>query len=225
MVDDYVDNRATGSFILIDPGANTTVGAGMVLAPSRSPNVTRPDRLTTADDRLSRGSTVWFTGLSGSGKSTVAMHAERLLLATGRPAYVLDGDDLRHGLNADLGFSLRDRTENLRRTAHVASILAASGQVVLVTTISPLSEHRALARQIHADVGVELIEVFVDSPLELCEARDPKGLYARARAGEITDLTGIGSPFEAPTDPDVRLVPTDAPEVQATQVIAELSGG
>ncbi|MFN2539545.1 MAG: adenylyl-sulfate kinase [Mycobacteriales bacterium] len=225
LVDDYAKNRTSGSFILIDPATNNTVGAGMVVAPSRSPNVTRPKSLTTAADRLSHGATVWFTGLSGSGKSTVGMHAERQLLAAGRPAFVLDGDTLRHGLNADLGFSLADRTENLRRMAHVAALLAASGQVVLVTAISPLATHRALAREIHEQAGIELIEVFMDSPLELCEARDPKGLYARARAGQISDFTGIDSPFEPPLDPDVRLEPADAPELQAAQVIARLARG
>jgi bifunctional enzyme CysN/CysC len=225
LVDDYATNRTSGSFILIDPATNNTVGAGMVVAPSRSPNVTRPKSLTTPADRLSHGATVWFTGLSGSGKSTVAMHAERQLLAAGRPAFVLDGDTLRHGLNADLGFSLADRTENLRRMAHVAALLAASGQVVLVTAISPLAAQRALAREIHDQAGIDLIEVFMDSSLELCESRDPKGLYARARAGEISDFTGIDSPFEPPLDPDVRLEPTNAPEAQAAQVIARLARG
>ena len=135
------------------------------------------------------------------------MLVERKLLEKGVPAYVLDGDNLRHGLNADLGFTMADRAENLRRLAHVATLLADSGQVVLVPAISPLSEHRELARQVHADAGFEFFEVFCDTPIEECERRDPKGLYAKARAGEITHFTGIDSPYQRPKNPDVRLTP------------------
>lgn len=235
LVDDYQVNPTTGSFILIDPDTNNTVGAGMVVdsgspatslgrdIPASSPNTTRPASLVGQDDRLSTGATIWFAGLSGSGKSTVAAHAERELLRSGRPAYVLDGDALRHGLNADLGFSLHDRTENLRRTAHVAALLAAAGQVVLVTTISPLAAHRAEARRIHEEAGLDFIEVFVDTPLALCEARDPKGLYVRARAGEITEFTGIDSPFEAPISPELRLLPEDNAEAQSMLVVEAVS--
>ncbi|QWF85326.1 adenylyl-sulfate kinase [Amycolatopsis sp. CA-230715] len=232
-VDDYRRNATTGSFILIDPATNGTVGAGMVLpdsardderAPTASPNVVRHASLVGPEDRQALGATMWFTGLSGSGKSSIAMAAERDLLAHGRPAFVLDGDNLRHGLNADLGFSLRDRAENLRRLAHVAALIAASGQIVLVPAISPLAEHRELARQVHFDAGVAFFEVHVDTPLEICERRDPKGLYAKARAGEISDFTGIGSPYEAPDDPDLRLDHTLGSADQAARLISLLHG-
>jgi bifunctional enzyme CysN/CysC len=163
--------------------------------------------LVTAEDRTSRGRTLWFTGLSGSGKSSVAMLVEQKLLEKGIPAYVLDGDNLRHGLNADLGFSMADRAENMRRLAHVAALIADSGHTVLVPAISPLEEHRDLARGVHADAGLDFVELFCDTPLEDCERRDPKGLYAKARAGEITHFTGIDSPYQRPKNPDLRLTP------------------
>src|SRR4029077_9822001 len=181
LLDEYSRNSATGSFILIDPNTNGTIAAGMVrdttpaAARKASPNAVKHANLVTAEDRLSRGSTVWFTGLSGSGKSSVAMLVEQKLLESGRPAYVLDGDNLRHGLNADLGFSMADRAENLRRLAHVATLLADSGQVVLVPAISPLAEHREMARKVHTDAGFDFVEVFCDTPLAECEERDPKG--------------------------------------------------
>ena len=224
LLDEYSRNAVTGSFILIDPDTNGTVAAGMVRdttpAASRSatPNAVRHANLVTAEDRLSKGSTVWFTGLSGSGKSSVAMLVERKLLELGRPAYVLDGDNLRHGLNSDLGFSMADRSENLRRLAHIATLLADSGQIVLVPAISPLEEHRELARKVHTDQGFEFFEVFMDTPLADCEARDPKGLYAKARAGEITHFTGIDSPYQRPKNPDLKLSPEDL-DAQAQRVV------
>ena len=224
LLDEYSRNAVTGSFILIDPDTNGTVAAGMVrdTTPaanrSASPNAVRHSNLVTAEDRLSRGSTVWFTGLSGSGKSSVAMLVERKLLELGRPAYVLDGDNLRHGLNSDLGFSMADRSENLRRLAHIATLLADSGQIVLVPAISPLEEHRELARKVHTDQGFEFFEVFMDTPLADCEARDPKGLYAKARAGEITHFTGIDSPYQRPKNPNLALVPGDL-DAQAQRVV------
>ncbi|BBX23436.1 adenylyl-sulfate kinase [Mycolicibacter terrae] len=226
MLDEFSHNDATGSFILIDQGTNGTVAAGMVLRDvsgrAASPNTVRHESLVTATDRLSKGRTVWLTGLSGAGKSSVAMRVEQLLLERGTPAYVLDGDNLRHGLNADLGFSMADRAENLRRLAHVATLLADSGQIVLVPAISPLIEHRQLARQVHTDAGFDFIEVFCDTPLEECEQRDPKGLYAKARAGLITHFTGIDSPYQRPRNPDVRLSPQDSVDAQARQVIAAI---
>jgi bifunctional enzyme CysN/CysC len=223
MLDEYTRNAATGSFILIDPDTNGTVAAGMVLrdvsARAASPNTVRHASLVTATDRLSRGCTVWFTGLSGSGKSSVAVRAEQLLLERGTPAYVLDGDNLRHGLNADLGFSMADRAENLRRLAHVATLLSDSGQIVLVPAISPLAEHRQLARQVHHDGGFDFFEVFCDTPLEVCESRDPKGLYAKARAGIITHFTGIDSPYQRPKSPDLRLASERTIEELAQQVV------
>jgi bifunctional enzyme CysN/CysC len=229
LLDEYSRNAATGSFILIDPDTNGTVGAGMVRDTTpvanrvATPNAVRHQNLVTAQDRLSRGSTVWFTGLSGSGKSSVAMLVEQKLLESGRPAYVLDGDNLRHGLNADLGFSMADRSENLRRLAHIATLLADSGQIVLVPVISPLEEHRELARKVHADQGYEFFEVFCDTPLEDCERRDPKGLYAKARAGEITHFTGIDSPYQRPKNPNLRLTPDLSVEELAQQVIDMIS--
>jgi bifunctional enzyme CysN/CysC len=229
MLDEYTRNASTGSFILIDPSTNGTVAAGMVLrdASARdaavrasSPNTVKHQSLVTAADRLSQGVTVWFTGLSGSGKSSAAMLAECRLLEAGRPAYVLDGDNLRHGLNADLGFSMADRAENLRRLAHVAMLLADCGQVVLVPAISPLAEHRAMARRLHEEAGVPFFEVFCDTPLEDCERRDPKGLYAKARAGEITHFTGIDSPYQRPQNPDLRLTPDRTLDELAEQIIA-----
>jgi bifunctional enzyme CysN/CysC len=183
-----------------------------------SPNTVRHKSLVGAEART-RGKTVWFTGLSGSGKSSVAMEVERTLLESGIPAYVLDGDNLRHGLNADLGFSMADRAENLRRLAHVAALLADSGQVVLVPAISPLAEHRELARRVHADAGLEFFEVFCDTPLDECEKRDPKGLYAKVRAGEIENFTGIDSPYQQPENPALRLTPDRDVEEHAQRVI------
>ncbi len=190
LLDEYTRNASTGSFILIDPHSNGTVAAGMVLrdvsAQTASPNTVRHKSSAVAAARP-RGRTVWFTGLSGSGKSSVAMLVEQMLLERGIAAYVLDGDNLRHGLNADLGFSMADRAENLRRLAHVAALLADCGNVVLVPAISPLTEQREMARNVHAAAGFDFIEVFCDTPLDECEQRDPKGLYAkRARARSRT---------------------------------------
>lgn len=173
--------------------------------------------------RPSLGATVWFTGLSGSGKSTVAVEVERALVSAGRPAYLLDGDNLRQGLNGDLGFSADDRAENVRRVGEVARLFADAGVVALVPVISPYVEDRARVREIHRMARLPFAEVFLDTPLEVCEARDPKGLYAKARAGEITGFTGIDDPYEAPTAPELRLTPADgAPEAQAARVLALL---
>ena len=225
LLDEYTRNSATGSFILIDPDTNVTVAAGMVrdTAPAATrtatPNTVRHASLVTAGERLTKGRTLWFTGLSGSGKSSVAVLAEQMLLEHGTPAYILDGDNLRHGLNADLGFSMADRAENLRRLAHVATLMADAGLIVLVPAISPLEEHRELARKVHTDAGIEFFEVFVDTPLEDCERRDPKGLYAKARRGEITHFTGIDSPYQRPKNPDLRLTPDFSAAELAQQVI------
>jgi bifunctional enzyme CysN/CysC len=223
LLDEYTRNASTGSFILIDPGTNGTVAAGMVLREATtgtaSPNTVRHTSLVTAADRMTRGRTLWFTGLSASGKSSVAMLVERKLLEKGIPAYVLDGDNLRHGLNADLGFSMADRAENLRRLAHVSALIADSGHTVLVPAISPLEEHRELARRVHVDNGLDFVEVFCDTPIEDCERRDPKGLYAKARAGEITHFTGIDSPYQRPKNPDLRLIPDRSLDELAQQVI------
>ncbi|MCX6482780.1 MAG: adenylyl-sulfate kinase [Mycobacterium sp.] len=228
MLDEYTRNAATGSFILIDPDTNVTVAAGMVrdTAPAATrtatPNTVRHQSLVSAGERLTKGRTLWFTGLSGSGKSSIAVLAEQSLLEQGSPAYILDGDNLRHGLNADLGFTMADRAENLRRLAHIATLMADAGLTVLVPAISPLEEHRELARKVHSEAGIEFFEVFVDTPLADCELRDPKGLYARARAGEITHFTGIDSPYQRPKNPDLRLTPDHTAAQSAEQVVALL---
>ena len=188
-------------------------------------HVYRHGSLVQARQRLSVGGTLWFTGLSGSGKSSLAVIAERRLLAAGRPVFVLDGDNLRLGLNADLGFSMSDRAENLRRIAHVASLLAEAGLVVLVPAISPLAAHRELARSIHRDAGVGFWEIYLDTPLEVCEQRDPKGLYAKARAGKITDFTGIDSPYEEPVDPDLRLSHDQSPDALVEHIVRLVERG
>jgi bifunctional enzyme CysN/CysC len=172
-----------------------------------SENVTWHSGHVARDHRPSRGATVWLTGLSGSGKSTVAAACERLLVDAARPAYVLDGDNLRLGLNADLGFSAADRAENVRRVGHVARLLADAGVVTLVPLISPYRTDRDSVRRCHAEADIPFYEVFVDTPIELCEARDPKGLYAKARAGEITGFTGVDDPYEAPFAPELVLTP------------------
>jgi adenylyl-sulfate kinase len=169
------------------------------------------------------GATVWFTGLPASGKSTVAAAVEARLLAEGRAAYVLDGDNLRHGLNGNLGFSASDRAENVRRTAEVAALMADAGVVVLASLVSPYAADRAAARRIHESRGLVFAEVWVSTPLEECERRDPKGLYARARAGEIPDMTGVGSPYEAPTDPDLEVAPGTPIEDAVERVLATIA--
>jgi bifunctional enzyme CysN/CysC len=165
--------------------------------------------------------TLWFTGLSGSGKSTIANAVAERLLELGRPAYVLDGDNLRHGLNADLGFSAADRAENVRRVGEVARLMADAGLVVLVPVISPYRADRDRVREAHEAAGLRFVEVFVDTPLELCEQRDPKGLYAKARAGEVTGMTGIDDPYEPPPTPELVLTPAPLPD-QVDLVVAAL---
>lgn len=176
------------------------------------------------EDRPWSGATVWFTGLSGSGKSTVAVEVERILVDSGRPTYVLDGDNLRHGLNADLGFSAQDRSENIRRVGQVARLFADAGVVVLVPVISPYRGDREQVRAIHDAAGLRFIEVWMDTPLTVCEARDAKGLYAKARAGEITGFTGVDDPYEPPERPDLTITPDDgAPAAQAGRVVRLLT--
>ncbi|HEV2768204.1 MAG TPA: adenylyl-sulfate kinase [Acidimicrobiales bacterium] len=170
------------------------------------------------------GSTAWFTGLSGSGKSTVAAAVERRLIEAGRPAYLLDGDNVRHGLNADLGFGDDDRAENVRRLGEVARLLADAGVVALVPAISPFRAGREAARAAHVAAGLMFVEVHLATPIDECERRDPKGLYARARAGELHGLTGLDSPYEPPEHPELVLTPADGtPAEQAEKVLALLA--
>jgi bifunctional enzyme CysN/CysC len=207
----YAVNRTLGSFILIDPLTFETVGAGMIdFALRRASNVhwqaVEVSRARRAEQKGQHPCCVWFTGLSGSGKSTVANRLERRLVAEGRHTYLLDGDNIRHGLNRDLGFTDADRAENIRRVAEVARLMVDAGLIVLVSFISPFRAERRFARSLFADG--EFIEVFVDTPLDECERRDTKGLYAKARAGQLPHFTGIDSPYEAPETPEVHLRPS-----------------
>src|SRR5919204_43688 len=217
-VDDYRRNRTTGSFILVDEATNDTVGAGMIVetitnggapadASGRSPNVTWQEGGITRDERWrslgQKGATVWLTGLPSSGKSTIASALEQHLVSRGRLAYRLDGDNLRHGLNGNLGFSAEDRAENVRRTAHVARLFADAGTIAIASLVSPYVSDRAAARAAHDELELDFIEVFVDTPLEECERRDPKGLYEKARRGEISGFTGIDDPYEPPENAEI----------------------
>lgn len=168
------------------------------------------------------GATLWFTGLSGSGKSTVAMAVEEQLVASGRAAYRLDGDNLRTGLNGDLGFSRDERLENCRRVAEVARLFADSGQVAIVAVISPYAESRQLARRLHADAGLPFLEVFMATPAAECARRDPKGLYAKAEAGALTSFTGRDDPYEVPESPDVVVEITQSVADAVALVLAAL---
>jgi adenylyl-sulfate kinase len=168
-----------------------------------------------------RGATLWFTGLSGSGKSTIAAAVERALLDRGQNAFLLDGDNLRHGLNGDLGFTAEDRTENIRRVGEVTRLFADAGVAALVPVISPYRADRDRARGIHEGAGLRFCEVYVDTPLEVCEQRDPKGLYRKARAGEIKGFTGIDDPYEAPAAPDLHLRTTDLSVEAAAALVVD----
>jgi len=224
--DSYRDNADTGAFILIDRISNVTVAAGMIdFGLRRGQNLSwqsfEINRELRARMKHQKPVIVWFTGLSASGKSTIADIVEQKLVAHGRHTYVLDGDNFRHRLNKDLGFTDADRVENIRRVAEVARILADSGLIVLTSLISPFRHERRMAREIAGDI--EFIEVFVDTPLEVCEARDPKGLYARARRGEIPNFTGIGSIYEPPERADIHLAgEAHTAEELADQVLGRL---
>ena len=206
--DAYASNALTGGFILVDRISNATLGAGTIeFGLRRAQNLTYQSFDVNRDVRAQmKGQApriVWFTGLSGSGKSSIANLLEKRLTAEGKHAYILDGDNVRHGLNKDLGFTEAARVENIRRVAEVAKLMADAGLIVLVSFISPFEKERRLAREIAGDI--DFTEVYVDTPLEVCEARDPKGLYKRARAGEIKNFTGIDSPFEPPTTAELVL--------------------
>ena len=222
----FVDNRELGGFILIARGSGATVGVGMVdaaLPPGRDAvwQALDVDAAARAGIKGQQAGVVWLTGLSGSGKSTIANLVERRLHAMGRHTYVLDGDRLRHGLNADLGFSPADRAENVRRLAAVAAVCVDAGLIVLVSAVSPYRDDRALARA--AMAGGAFLEAFVDTPLEECRKRDPKGLYRRADAGLLPGFTGVGAPYEAPAAPELHLATAGtAAEDLAAQVVEGL---
>jgi len=218
----YATNRELGGFILIDRISRDTIGAGLIhFALRRAHNIHRQPIKVDAEQRAAlkgqRPLVVWFTGLSGSGKSTIANKVEEILVAEGRHTYLIDGDNLRHGLSRDLGFTEADRVENIRRAAEVAAMMADAGLIVLVSLISPYIADRAMARD---KVGNQaFLEVFVDAPLEVVEARDPKGLYAKARSGELKNFTGIDSPYEAPHSPDLHLCTTVMSMEQSAQKV------
>ena len=224
--DPFNENRSTGSFILIDRYTNATVAAGMIdFALRRATNIHRQpldiDKKVRAKMLNQKPRVVWFTGLSGSGKSTIANHVEKRLHSMGKHTYTLDGDNIRHGLNKDLGFTNADRVENIRRVGETAKLFVDAGMIVLVSFISPFRSERRVAREM-LDDG-EFIEVYVDTPLEICEQRDPKGLYKKARSGALKNFTGIDSAYEAPENAEIVLHgATENPEELAGQVIRAL---
>jgi bifunctional enzyme CysN/CysC len=223
--DAYADNRATGGFIVIDRLSNSTVGAGMLhFALRRAHNIHLQhldvDKAARSDLKGQRPAVLWFTGLSGAGKSTIANRVEQKLLALGRHSYLLDGDNVRHGLNKDLGFTAADRVENIRRIGEVARLMVDAGLIVLTAFISPFRAERDMARSLLAEG--EFIEVHVDTPIDVAEARDVKGLYAKARRGELKNFTGIDSPYEAPEQPELRVDTATMTVDEAADAVIEL---
>jgi bifunctional enzyme CysN/CysC len=224
--DPYVENRDMGGFIVIDRLTNNTIGCGLLhFALRRADNVQwqaiEIDKAAHAAIKGQRPCVVWFTGIPGAGKSTVANIVERKLHELGRHTYLLDGDNVRHGLNKDLGFTVADRVENIRRVAEVAALMTDAGLIVLAAFISPFRSERRLARGLVGDR--EFCEVFVDVTLAIAEQRDPKGLYHMARQGELPNLTGIDSPYEEPEHPEVHVDTTKLSAMQAADaVIAQL---
>ena len=224
----YASSRELGGFILVDCLSGDTVGAGMIaFALRRAANVRWQaldvDRAAREKMKRQQARCIWFTGLSASGKSTVANLLEKRLHAAGHHTYLLDGDNVRHGLNRDLGFTEVDRVENIRRIAEVAKLMVDAGLVVLVSFISPYRADRAFARSLFG--AGDFVEVFIDTPLEVCERRDPKGLYAKARAGGLKNFTGIDSPYEPPQSPEVRIDGAAVSAVDAAEQIARLAIG
>ena len=199
-------------------------------APRKATNITWHEGNLPREERWKNlkatGCTMWFTGLSASGKSTIASALEQVLVQRGINSYRLDGDNIRHGLNSNLGFSAEDRDENVRRVGEVAALFADAGVIALVPLVSPYRAARAGVRRRVVDAGLRFVEVHVATPLEECERRDPKGLYARARAGELTGMTGIDDPYEAPERPELVLTPADGdPAAQAALVLELLEAG
>ena len=220
----YQQSRALGGFILVDRLSADTLSAGLLdFALRRSSNIhvqaVDIDRSARESQKLQKARCLWFTGLSGSGKSTIANLVEKRLYAAGKHTYLLDGDNVRHGLNRDLGFTDADRVENIRRVAEVARLMVDAGLIVLVSFISPFRSERASARSRFAPG--DFIEIFVDTPLAICEARDPKGLYKKARSGALKNFTGLDSPYEPPSDPELRIDGAAASAIEAAEHIVE----
>jgi bifunctional enzyme CysN/CysC len=237
--DPYQINRTTGSFVLIDPFSNNTMAAGMIRRRARdldeivsqAPARQRSSDVVWEEARITRAmreqlnghsaTVLWFTGLSGSGKSTIARLLERRLFGLGVRTFMLDGDNLRHGLNGDLSFSATDRTENIRRAAEVAKLAFDHGSLVLCSFISPFRADRDVARSLLP--GGAFLEIYVACDVEVCKRRDPKGLYARALAGEVADFTGVSSPYEEPLQPDLLLDSSVlSPEQSVARILEEL---
>ena len=229
--DAYEEIPGTGGFIIMDRVSNATVGAGMIVRPvirqlvDKSRNVVwhehRVTKAERANQKAQRPCVIWLTGLSGSGKSTLANGLEQRLMQLGYHSYLLDGDNVRHGLNRDLGFSKDDRIENIRRIGEVSALFADAGLIVITAFISPFRADRALVRALVPEG--EFVEVHVQASLEACERRDPKGLYAKARAGVIRDFTGIDSPYEAPERPELTLdTERDSIEVNLERILGYL---
>ena len=226
MFEPYARSRELGGFILIDKFTNATVAAGMIaFSLRRADNVHwQPTAITRADHAGMKNQTprvLWFTGLSGSGKSTIANEVEKQLFVINRHTFLLDGDNVRHGLNRDLGFTETDRIENIRRVGEVAKLMADAGLIVLTAFISPFRAERRMVREM-LEPG-EFIEIFVDTPLAVAESRDVKGLYKKARAGQLKNFTGIDSPYEAPENPEIRVNTVDmTPEDAARFIIQQI---
>jgi bifunctional enzyme CysN/CysC len=223
-IDAFAENKDTGGFILIDRFTNATVGAGTVAFGLRRAHNVRPQNLEVDQrqrERIKphRPAVLWFTGLSGAGKSTIASAVERSLNELGCHTYLIDGDNVRGGLNRDLGFTEADRVENVRRVAEVARLFVDAGLIVIVALISPYRSERLMARELVAEE--EFVEIFVDTPLEVCRRRDPKGLYAKAARGELVNFTGIDAPYEAPASPELRLTTVDHTESAVARVVMD----
>jgi bifunctional enzyme CysN/CysC len=224
--DPYTVNRDTGGFILIDRYTNETAGAGVIAFGLRRASNIHWQALTVGPDQRAAlkeqaPAVLWLTGLSGAGKSTIADIIEKKLLAAGRHTMLLDGDNVRHGLNRDLGFTDADRVENIRRVGEVAKLMTEAGLIVICSFISPFRAERRMVRELKESTA--FLEIFVDTPLDECIRRDPKGLYAKAKAGSIENFTGFGSPYEAPDSPEIRVTTIGiSPEIVAEQILAEL---